>query len=88
VFGASLPHIHACKRTLPGSEISGGSDPTPAVIKEQWGKIYSELSLGVPCISYRLVKFSTKNGNSSGRRFRFKGENFHSVKFGKICCNE
>ena len=56
--GIPSPRIRACKHTLPVSEISSGSDPTPTTIKEEWSKMVAsgELSLGVPCIPFRLVK--------------------------------
>ena len=87
--GASLPRIRARKRTLPGSEISGGSDPTPALIKEEWRKLVTagELSLGVPCIPYRLVKFSTKNGELIRKEIQVEGRKFPLGEVRKSCCN-
>ena len=76
--GTPHPRIRACKRTLPGSEISSGSDPTPTTIKEEWSKMVAsgELSLGVPCIPFRLVKFSTKNGELIRKEIQVEGRKF------------
>ena len=76
--GIPSPRIRACKRTLPGSEISSGSDPTPTTIKEEWSKMVAsgELSLGVPCIPFRLVKFSTKNGELIRQEIQVEGRKF------------
>ena len=55
--GASLPWISTCKHTLAGSEIS---DPTSAVIKEEWNKIVTTASL----TGYQ--KWGTRHEGDSG----------------------
>ena len=58
------PHSRAQKRKLIGGEISVPSPPTQATIKDEWKKMVEsgEISIGVSCVSYKMEKFSTKNG--------------------------
>ena len=76
--GIPHPRICAYKHTLPGSEISSGSDPTPTTVKKEWTKMVAsrELPLGVPCIPFRLVKFSTKNGELIRKEVQVEGHKF------------
>lgn len=54
------------------------SDPTPTTIKKQWSKMVAsgKLSPGVPCISFRLVKFSTKTGELIRQEIQVEGRKF------------
>ena len=42
----------------------------------RWSVTSGELSLGVPCIPYRLVKFSTKNGELVRKEIQVEGRKF------------
>jgi len=51
-------------RRLPGGEISAPADPPPHMIKEEWTKMVQsgKLTLGIPCVPFKLVKFTPKDG--------------------------
>ena len=61
--GIPRPRIRVCKRTLPGSEISNGSDPTPTTIKEEWSSVSCQLSIGT---NYRHYTYYKKIRNVYG----------------------
>lgn len=66
------------KQRLLGGEISVPTTPTDKMLKEEWRKMVQsgKISLGQPCIPYKMVKFNTKEGsverlelNITGRKF-------------------
>ena len=68
----------SAKRRLPGGEISAPADPPPHVIKKEWMKMIEtgELSLGLPCVSYKLVRYTPKDGQLEKHEVTVTGRKF------------
>ena len=65
-------------RRLPGGEISAPADPPSHVIKEEWTKMVDsgKLSLGIPCVPFKLFKFIPSNGELVRREISIIGCKF------------
>ena len=65
-------------RRLPGGKISAPADPPSHVIKEEWTKMVEsgKLSLGMPCVPFKLVKFMPSNGELVRREISIIGRKF------------
>ena len=59
-------------------EISAPADPPSHVIKEEWTKMVDsgKLSLGIPCVPFKLVKFMPSNGELVRREISIIGRKF------------
>lgn len=75
---APATRSHSEKRKMPGGEISASADPAPATIKGEWQKMVEsgELSLGVPCAPYKLVRYTPKQGQLDREEITITGRKF------------
>ena len=71
----SKPRQRSMLRRLPRGEISAPADPPPHMIKEEWAKMVQsgKLSLGIPCVPFKLVKFTPKDGELIRREISIIG---------------
>ena len=74
----SKTHQRSMLRRLPGVEISALADPPSHVIKEEWTKMVEsgKLSLGIPCVPFKLVKFVPSNGELIRNEITITGRKF------------
>ena len=79
-LGTYRTRIH--KRRLVGGEISAGSTPTPAAVREEWKKLVEtgELSLGNPCVPYKMMRFATKEGQLIREEVTITGRKFPLIE--------
>ena len=65
-------------RRLPAGEISAPADPPSHVIKKEWTKMVEsgKLSLGIPCVPFKLVKFMPSNGELVRNEISITGRKF------------
>ena len=79
-LGTYRTRIH--KRRLMGGEISAGSTPTPAAVREEWKKLVEtgELSLGNPCVPYKMMRFATKEGQLVREEVTITGRKFPLIE--------
>ena len=78
--GVSESKTRQCSmlRRLPGGKISAPANPPSHVIKEEWTKMVEsgKLSLGMPCVPFKLVKFMPSNGELVRREISIIGRKF------------